>query len=57
MGVTDIERRVLKSGAMMPDISDLPVRVPRDKAAELISQYFFQSVHGRWNAGRCDGAG
>jgi len=40
--MTDIERRALKHGAPLPDLSELPVRVPRDKAAELVSRYFFE---------------
>jgi hypothetical protein len=42
MGMTDIERRALKRGAPLPELSELPVRVPRDKAAELVSRYFFE---------------
>jgi hypothetical protein len=52
MAVTDTEKRAQKRGANAPDLSDLPVRVPRDKAAKLVSQYFFQvsprSME-RWN--------
>lgn len=40
MGLTDIERRSL-SGADS-DFNDLPVRVPRDVAAELITRFFFE---------------
>jgi hypothetical protein len=42
MGLTDIEKRLLKGGAALPDLNELPVRVPRDKAAKLISRYFFE---------------
>ena len=42
MGMTDIEKRMLKDGAAQPDLGTLPVRVPRDVAAALLSQYFFK---------------
>lgn len=41
MGMTDIERRALKGGATLPDLAELPVRVPRDRAAELLRKHFF----------------
>ncbi len=51
MGMTDIERKMLKSGGatvlsgrvVMPDLADLPVRVPRAQAAELLTKYYFRT--------------
>jgi hypothetical protein len=52
MGMTDDEKRALKRCGAAPDLDGLPVRVPRDTAAKLVSQYFFQvsprSME-RWN--------
>ena len=52
MAVPDDEKRAQKRGGNAPYLSDLPVRVPRDVAAKLVSQYFFQvsprSME-RWN--------
>lgn len=42
MGMTDLEKRLLKGNASLPDLATLPVRVPRDIAADLLSKYFFQ---------------
>lgn len=42
MGLTDIEKRLLKGGSALPDLSALPVRVTRDTAAALLSKYFFK---------------
>ena len=43
MGLTDIERRSLTGAGAIPDLSELPVRVPRDVAAELLTRYFFET--------------
>jgi hypothetical protein len=43
MGLTDIERRRLKGGAAEPDLAELPVRVTRMKAAELLTRFFFET--------------
>ena len=43
MGMTDIEKRALKRGAALPELSELPVRVPRDVAAALVTKYFFKT--------------
>jgi hypothetical protein len=40
MGLTDIERRSLSVAAS--NLNDLPVRVPRDRAAELVTQIYFE---------------
>jgi hypothetical protein len=42
MGLTKIEKRALKGCVALPDLSELPVRVPRDIAAKLITQFFFK---------------
>lgn len=48
MGMTEIEKRALKGGAALdvtgrpPDVTGLPVRVPRDRAAELVSERYFK---------------
>jgi hypothetical protein len=42
MGLTSDEKRALKRCGGAPDLGELPVRVPRDAAAKLVSQYFFQ---------------
>ena len=42
MGMTRIQRRALKGHTAIPDLGELPVRLPRDIAAELISKHFFQ---------------
>ena len=42
MGMTDIEKRALKGGTARPDLSTLPVRVPRPEAADLVRQYDFE---------------
>ncbi len=61
MGMTDIEKRMLKAGgasipesdierrglkgvsSSTPDLSNLPVRVSRAVAAELLNRYFFET--------------
>jgi hypothetical protein len=43
MGPTDVEERGLKGGVALPDLSQLPVRVPRDVGAELLTKYFFKT--------------
>jgi hypothetical protein len=43
MGLTDDEKRRLTGGTGLPDLSKLPVRVSRKKAAELITQFFFET--------------
>ena len=43
MEVTEIERRALKGGAGPPNLSELPVRVPRDEAAKLLTRYYFET--------------
>ncbi len=44
MRMTDIEKRVLKRGgsAPIPDLSELPIRVPRPRAANLVTQFYFE---------------
>ncbi len=42
MGMTEVEKRALKRGGSLPDLSELPVRVPRDAAAKLVSRFYFQ---------------
>jgi hypothetical protein len=42
MGLTDIERHLLKGGTTSPDLSTLPTRVPRDVAADLLRKFFFE---------------
>jgi hypothetical protein len=41
--MTDVEKRLLKGGAALPDLNDLPVRVPRDVAAALLTKYYFET--------------
>ena len=48
MGMTNIERRLLKGGASSvgsaaADLADLPVRVTREDAARLLTKYFFKT--------------
>jgi hypothetical protein len=49
MGMTDIERRALKGGTAIPFVSsipgvdELPIRVPREDAAALLTKYFFRT--------------
>jgi hypothetical protein len=43
MGQTDIDKRRLKDRVVLPDFGQLPVRVPRDVAAELLTRYFFET--------------
>jgi len=42
MGMTDAEKALLRGGPALPDLSELPVRVPRDKGAELVTKYYFE---------------
>lgn len=46
MRMTDVERRMLKGGAglagSLPDMNKVPVRVPRPRAAELVTERFFK---------------
>jgi len=42
MRTTDIEKLALKRGAALPDLAQLPVRVPRETAAALLSRYYFE---------------
>lgn len=41
MGMTD-KKRALKGGPRQPDLSTLPIRVPRDTAAELVTRFYFK---------------
>jgi hypothetical protein len=47
MGMTDPEKRALKGGgaglARLPDLGELPVRVDRETAAQLLTKYFFRT--------------
>jgi hypothetical protein len=43
MGMTDIEKRALKGGAALPDLSEFPVRVDRETAAKLLTKYYFRT--------------
>lgn len=43
MGLTDTERRAMKGGASLPDLSELPARVPRDAAAKLLTKHYFET--------------
>jgi hypothetical protein len=43
MGMTDVEKRALKGGARLPDLSELPVRVDRETAAQLLTKYYFRT--------------
>jgi hypothetical protein len=36
------EKRTLKGGKGAPDLDQLPVRVPRDVAAQLVTEYYFE---------------
>ncbi len=42
MRMIDIEKLALKRGAALPDVAELPVRVPRETAAALLSRYYFE---------------
>jgi hypothetical protein len=42
MGIADVEMRALRGGAALPDISELPARVSRERAAELVTRFFFE---------------
>lgn len=42
MGLTELEKRLLKGGAALPELSTLPARVPRPMAADLLRKYFFE---------------
>jgi hypothetical protein len=42
-GMTDIKERAPKSGAALPDLSVLPVRVDRETAAKLLTKYYFRT--------------
>jgi hypothetical protein len=43
MGLTTEDKKALNGGFQAPELSGLPVRVSRRKAAELITQYFFET--------------
>ena len=38
-----IEKRTLKGGVALPDLSELPVRVDRETAAKLLTKYYFRT--------------
>jgi hypothetical protein len=42
MRTDDIEKRVLKGSAALPDLNELPVRVDRETAAKLLTKYYFR---------------
>jgi hypothetical protein len=53
MGMSKIQKRALKGGVVLPDLTalpvhappdltTLPVRTPRDTAAALVSKYYFK---------------
>jgi len=42
MNLIDIESKPRHSGGL-PDLDELPVRVPRDVAAQLLTRYFFET--------------
>jgi hypothetical protein len=39
---SDVEKHVLNGGASLPDISELPARVSRERAAELVTRFYFE---------------
>jgi hypothetical protein len=39
---THIEKRALGEGSRRPDLGTLPVRVPRDTAAELVTRFYIE---------------
>jgi hypothetical protein len=43
MGLTTVEKRALSGGVFLPDLSELPIRVPREVAANLLTKYFFKT--------------
>jgi hypothetical protein len=42
MSMTDIEKRACNGGVSLPILAELPVRVSRDTAAELLKQLYFE---------------
>jgi len=43
MGMTDVEKRALKGGVLLPKLSELPVRMDRETAANFLTKYFFRT--------------
>ena len=41
MGMSDIQKRALKGGTALSEDSELPIRVPRDVGAELVTHRYF----------------
>jgi hypothetical protein len=42
MGLTNIQKRALKGGTSLPDLSEFPVWVPRVAGAKLVTDHYFQ---------------
>lgn len=42
MRLTHIEKPVPNGGSMLPNLNDLPIRVPRKEAADLLTRYRFK---------------
>jgi hypothetical protein len=38
-----IQKRALKGGVALPDLSELPIRVDRETAAKLLTKYYFRT--------------
>ena len=43
MGMTDTEKRVMSGDASRPNLAELPTRVTREDAAELLTMHFFKT--------------
>ena len=43
MTALQTEKRALKGGAALPDLNELPVRVDRETAAQLLTRYYFRT--------------